>query len=278
MTASYGRGPLTPESGAKGVKCGLYLTDAVYYWRARVVRAENKGVWSNPFQFHLNTMPRAPVTEDDTLPLDVMFPDDWAMDTPEVIAVFPENNQAAVPVNTQLIAVVIQGIIPADKIDFDSLFITCEPNIDFTDAQKDTRLTNRTGFDNVMGDQHGGSLCDIDVIYNTSDNTTTLILKLKPFPGSEQLDYEHIMPAVYRLAPYDYKRLKPALANIAYVDYESVPVSGGVTVNSSDYISDPLSGGIAVTGLDYDNTLPAEASVPGSLYTAPLLASEAKVI
>ena len=246
----------TPEEGATGIKCGLYLTDAVYYWRARVVRAENKGVWSDSFQFHLNTIPRAPIVEDDTLPLDLAFPSDWGMDAPVVLSVFPADSQAAVPVNTRVIAVVIHSIIPVEKIDFDSLYITCEPNTDFTNTRDNSTLGLRTSYG------HDDIECGIDVVYNTYDNTTTLILNLKALPESELSDYEHTMPAVYNLVPYEYKRLKPGAANIAYIDYSRNAFPGSAVIND----------------LDYGHIQPASAAIPGETYIAPLLNAEAVVI
>jgi hypothetical protein len=203
----------TPEDGKKGIKCGIVLTDAVYYWRARVVRAENQGTWSDSFQFHLNTIPRVPVVEDDTIPLDPVFPSDWDISAPVVLTTYPDDNQAAVPLNQQVIAVVIDGLIPVEQIDFDSIYLTCEPNISFTNAGEGAKLNYRTKFD------HDDIMGDIDVVYNTHDNTTTLILKLSALPESELLDFEHTIQGVYNLIPWDYEKRMRGRANVIHADY-----------------------------------------------------------
>lgn len=149
-----------------GVTPNIILPDGTYYWRGQTIGASSDGDWSETFQFNINTVLQSTVVEDDTVSLDPAFPESWNMLEPNIIAVYPKDGFTNISTKLKTITVVFDQIIPSDQLNSGMVTLTGE-SVDGDD-------TNTS---------HGDVSVSLDVAYDHTLNTTTLIITLPTLTG-----------------------------------------------------------------------------------------------
>lgn len=152
----------------EGYKPSVALADGLYYWRARVKDQSKDGNWSDTFTFNINTIEQLPVVDEDTVIMDLSFPDEWNMTEPSIVNIFPLDNAALVPLNLKTVAIVVDQILPSELIYEDMLTITG---------------TSVDGDDTVA--EHGVVAGMFNVAYDYAESTTTLLFSLSDIEGTD---------------------------------------------------------------------------------------------
>lgn len=144
-----------------GVSPNVMLPDGTYYWRGQVIGSTSDGNWSDTFQFNINTVLPSTVVEDDTISLDPAFPESWDMLEPNIIVVYPKDGFTNISTKLKTITIVFDQIIPEEQIKNNMVTLVGE-SVDGDD-------TNTS---------HGEVKVSLDVAYDHTLNTTTLIITL----------------------------------------------------------------------------------------------------
>lgn len=150
-----------------GVRLAEELKDGSYYWRARV-KSPEVGNWSDIHIFNLSTVTDRPVVEEDTVPEDIAFPEEWDMISPKLIEISPANNKSNVSINLKTMYAVVDGIIPEDSI-------------------KNIRLRGEAVDGSGSSSSHDVVGCNISVCYDNSENKTYIAFEI---PSLDQVAEE----------------------------------------------------------------------------------------
>lgn len=154
------------EVKENGVSPNVVLPDGTYYWRAQVIGEASDGNWSDTFQFNINTVLPSTVVDEDTVSLDPAFPESWDMLEPNIISVYPKDGFTNISTKLKTITVVFDQIIPSEQLKSSMVTLTGE-SVDGDD-------TNTS---------HGEVSVSLDVAYDHTLNTTTLIVTLPTLTG-----------------------------------------------------------------------------------------------
>jgi hypothetical protein len=109
--ASYFSGPIEP---------GIEMPDGTYYWRIRAISANGEsGQWSEIQQFYLTRVVDAPISEEDTVAVDIM--DFKAYIEPEVVEYFPQPGTANLTTKVNTIYFHVMGPVAAGDVSLEML-------------------------------------------------------------------------------------------------------------------------------------------------------------